>query len=85
MTLKLVSVEGETIPDATLADELAEFNEAYERGDHGEVNGIVSALLLADGSIKICWFGEDYTPYELMGVFEAAKFRVLADDALPDE
>lgn len=76
MTLKLVSVEGQMIPDISLADELTNFVDNLDE----QAVGAITALVLADGSIKIVWFGEDYSPYELMGLFEAAKLRVFADD-----
>ena len=81
MTLKLVAVEGEVIPDATLADELQDFADNVE----ADAAGVISVVVLADGSLRIAWFGEDYSAYELMGVFESAKLRVFADDAIADE
>jgi hypothetical protein len=76
MTLKLVAVEGETIPDATLADELQAFTDEIEP----DASGVISVVVLADGSLRIAWFGEDYSSAELVGFFELAKFRVIADD-----
>jgi hypothetical protein len=84
VTLKLVAVEGEVIPDVLLGDELHAFAEDVEQGTHGDAIGVIS-LVVTDDGVKICWFGEDYSHYELMGLFEAAKLRVFADDAIPDE
>ena len=80
MTLKLVAVEGETLPEATLADELQDFTDNVEV----DATGVISVVVLAGGDLRIAWFGEDYSPYELMGLFEAAKLRVFADDAIAD-
>jgi hypothetical protein len=82
--LKLVSVEGEPIPDVSLAEELREFADGLETDDDDSV-GVVSLVLNSRGEIRVCWFGNDYSHYELMGLFEAAKFRVLADDAIADD
>jgi hypothetical protein len=79
--LKLVSVEGEPIPDISLADEIRDFADTLD----GDSIGIVSLVLNPRGEIRVCWFGDDYSHYELMGLFEAAKFRVLADDAIVDD
>lgn len=83
--LKLVSTEGQAIIEPPLADEIHAFADALEAGDHGDAVGVISAVVQADGAIKICWFGEDYTPYELMGLFEAAKLRVFANDVIEDD
>lgn len=77
--LKLVAVEGEPIPDATIADELQEFTDSLEP----EAVGVITVVVTADG-LRIAWFGEDYSSYELMGLFEAAKLRVFADDMIDD-
>jgi hypothetical protein len=81
MTLKLVAVAGEVIPDATLTDELQDFTDNIEP----DAVGVISVVVQNDGSLRIAWFGEDYSAYELMGLFEAAKLRVFADDAIADE
>jgi hypothetical protein len=80
MTLKLVAVEGEAIPDATIADELQEFTDNLEP----DAVGVISVVVLADNTLRIAWFGENYSSYELMGLFEAAKLRVFADDVIED-
>jgi hypothetical protein len=78
MSLRLVSVEGEPVQSATLADELQAFTDNVE----GNALGVISVVVLNDGNLRIAWCGEDYSNYELIGFFEAAKFRVIADDAL---
>ena len=80
MTLKLVAVEGEAIQDATLTDELDAFADSIEP----DAVGVISVVVLGDGSLRIAWHGEDYSSYELIGFFEAAKFRVIADDMAED-
>jgi hypothetical protein len=80
VTLKLVAVEGEPVPAATLADELQDFTDTIE----ADAVGVVSIIMQADGSLRIVWHGQDYSSFELMGVFEAAKFRVIADDLTDD-
>lgn len=79
MTLKLVAIEGEKIPDATLADELQQFTDTIEP----EAIGVIAVVVSADG-LRIQWMGDDYSSYELMGLFEAAKLRVFADDVIED-
>jgi hypothetical protein len=60
-----------------LADDL-------DKGLHGEVVSLITIMVRPDG-LAISWWGENCTPYELMGLFEAAKLRVFADDAIGDE
>ena len=80
MTLKLVSDQGETVPDATLADELQELSDTIEP----DAQGVISVVVLNDGDLRITWAGNDFTSAELIGYFEMAKFRVVADDVLDD-
>jgi hypothetical protein len=80
MTLKLVAVEGKAVPEATLYDEIKDFADAIPP----DAMGVISVVVNADGTLRILWFGEDYSAYELMGLFEAAKLRVFADDAIED-
>jgi hypothetical protein len=42
-------------------------------------------LIVYDGTLSIHISGESCSPYELMGLFEAAKLRVFADDCTGDE
>ena len=60
-----------------LADDL-------DAGIHGEIISLVSLLVRADG-IGIMTYGENCSSYELMGMFESAKLRVFADDAIGDD
>lgn len=76
MTLKLVSVEGDPVPAATLADELQEFTDAIEP----DAEGVISVVVLSDGNLRIAWHGNEYSTYELMGLLDAAKLTVFADD-----
>lgn len=88
MSLKLVhdsnvvSFDGPNYGDVPgclrrLADEI-------EAGIHGELFRAV-LILQAEESLALAKLGEATTPYELMGLFEAAKLRVFADDAIPDD
>ena len=80
MTLKLVSIEGETVPDPALADELQELADNIETDAHG----VISVVVLADGNLRITWAGNDFSSAELIGYFEMAKFQVIADDMADD-
>jgi hypothetical protein len=75
--VKLVAVNGEPVPEATLADEIEDFADNLEE----DAIAVVSAVVLSDGTMRIAWFGDDYNSYELIGLFEAAKLRVIADGA----
>jgi hypothetical protein len=58
--------------------------EEIEADTHGDIFRAVM-VLQTDCGIAISRLGECCTAYELMGLFEAAKLRVFADDAIPDE
>lgn len=60
-----------------LADEV-------EAGTHGDVFRTIALIEREDG-IAIVRLGEITTAYELMGLFEAAKLRVFAEDFIEDE
>jgi hypothetical protein len=77
MALRLVAVEGDPIPASTLAEELEAFADSIEP----DATGVISVVVLGDSSLRVAWHGEDYSPYELMGLFEAAKLRVFADSS----
>jgi hypothetical protein len=42
-------------------------------------------VLVTGAGLSIHVKGENCSSYELMGLFEAAKLSVFADDAIPDE
>jgi hypothetical protein len=66
---------------ADCARRYADQLEASEQGD--PFRCIVIAQ--TDEGLAISVWGENTTAYELMGLFEAAKLRVFADDAIADE
>lgn len=85
MTLRLV-VENDEPGTADYGDipaMLRQYAAEIETGQYGEVFRAVMVMELTDG-IATLGCGEDPTPYELMGLFEAAKLRVFADDLTDD-
>ena len=88
MSLKLVhdATNVETIPVGNLMDMpgmLRRMADQVEAGEHGDLVSIISLVVRADG-MTIHSHGEAISHYELMGLFEAAKLRVFADDAIDD-
>jgi hypothetical protein len=86
MTLKLVSDNTVELPIINVADIPANLRllaDTIERGDAGEIRSCVF-VLVTDGGLSIHVKGENCSSYELMGLFEAAKLRVFADDAIED-
>jgi hypothetical protein len=84
--LRLVS-NVETIPVGNLMDiggMARRFAEDTDKGEYGEVERTVVVVQRTDGSLVILGWGENSSAYELMGLFEAAKLRVFADDAIED-
>ena len=55
-----------------------------DAGDYGEVISMITLAIRPDG-MTICPHGEAMSHYELMGLFEAAKLRVFADDVVADD
>jgi hypothetical protein len=41
-------------------------------------------VLVTEDGLSIHVKGENCSPYELMGIFESAKLRVFAEDAIED-
>lgn len=60
------------------------FADDLEAGEHGDLERAVLIIQHEDGTLTTFGWGENTSPYELMGIFEAAKLRVFADD-LVDE
>jgi hypothetical protein len=86
VTLTLVKSDNvvqiyETCDIATMAREFADDIEA------GHFPGAtrVLALVQRDGGMTIVSFGEPVEAYEIIGLFEAAKFHAMADMIVPDE
>jgi hypothetical protein len=60
------------------------FADDLEAGEYGETYRVVVVLQRSDSSLAIMGWGENGSPYEFMGLFEAAKLRVFADDVIDD-
>jgi hypothetical protein len=87
MTLKLVSDNVSELPVGNLMDiggMARRFADDLEAGHYGDVLRTVT-IVECDGGIILLGWGENTSSYELMGLFEAAKLRVFADDAIADE
>lgn len=85
MTLKLVSDNTVELPVANVGDiaaELRALGDAIESGEHEATSAII--VTVRNGGLTIFVRGENCSPYELMGLFEAAKLRVFADDAIEE-
>ena len=81
MTLRLVSDNADpTGPDyANIVAMLRQYANEIEAGQYGEPIRAIMVMQLEDELLTLgC--GEEPTAYELMGMFEAAKLRVFADD-----
>jgi hypothetical protein len=87
VTLKLVSDNVSELPVDNLMDigDMARrFADDIDAGEYGEVVRTVTVIECDRGLVILGW-SENTTSYELMGLFEAAKLRVFADDAIADE
>lgn len=76
----------ETLPIGNLMDigGMARiFADDVDAGKWGEVERTLVVIQNENGLTILGW-GENTSAYEMMGVFEAAKLRVFADDALDD-
>ena len=86
MTLKLVSDNTVELPVGNLMDIAGmarRFADDLESGNYGDV--LRSVLVVeSDYGLTLLGWGENTSAYELMGLFEAAKLRVFADDAIED-
>ena len=73
----------EEIIYASISDELRQLAAAIDRGEWGEV---VSGVILIENAngIHSVGIGEQATAYEMMGMFEAAKLKVFAEDFCDD-
>jgi hypothetical protein len=86
-TLRLAVDNVSELPVGNLRDipaELRELANTVERGEAGDVESCIF-LVVREGGISIYVRGESCSAYELMGLFEAAKLRVFADDAVEDD
>lgn len=89
MTLKLIhdAENVSNIPVGNLLDiggMARRFADEVDAGRHGQVSRVILMVEDEDGIRVLGWGARDATPYELMGLFEAAKLRVFADDFIDD-
>ena len=89
MTLKLVHDSNvEELPIGNLMDIAGmarRFADDLDSGSHGEVFRTVVLIQREDNSLAIFGWGENTSAMELMGLFEAAKLRVFAEDFVQDD
>jgi hypothetical protein len=87
MTLKLVADNTVSeLPIVNVGDVSANLRllaDTIERGDVTDLRSCIH-ILVTDGGLQIHVSGENCSSYELMGLFEAAKLRVFAEDAIED-
>jgi hypothetical protein len=85
MTLRLVSDNPDPSgPDyGNIPEMLRQYAAEIEAGQYGEPLSVVM-VVERDEDLLILGCGEDPSPYELMGLFEAAKLQAFADHAACD-
>jgi hypothetical protein len=86
MSLKLISDNTVELPVCDVRDIPANLRllaDTVERGDAGSITSCIF-LVVRDDGLAIYVKGETCSAYELMGLFEAAKLRVFADDVIED-
>jgi hypothetical protein len=85
VTLRLVGENVAELPVGNLMDVAAmarRFADDLDAGKWGEVSRVI--VIVENGGMPILGWGENTSPYELMGMFESAKLRVFADDIIED-
>lgn len=86
MTLKLVADNTVELPVGNLMDIAGmarRFADQLDASEYGDVIRTVCIVETTQGLTLLGW-GENTSAYELMGIFEAAKLRVFADDMIED-
>lgn len=88
MTLRIVSdnTNVENLPIRNLADiggMSRGFADDIDEGKWGKVDRVI-CLVENENGISILGWGDNTSAYELMGMFEAAKLRVFAEDFCDD-
>jgi hypothetical protein len=84
--LRLAVNNVEALPIVNVADIAANLRllaDSIDKGEQGEMRSCVFVIVYGSG-LAIHVKGENCSPYELMGLFEAAKLRVFADDAVDE-
>jgi hypothetical protein len=59
------------------------FAEDIDTGKWGDATRAL-VIIQNDTGLTVLGWGENTSAYEMMGIFEAAKLRVFADDAIED-
>ena len=86
MSIKLAVDNVTQIPCSNLRDVSAmarKFADDIDAGEYGEVDRVI-CIAENETGISIFGWGIGTSAYELMGLFEAAKLRVFADDMIDD-
>lgn len=60
------------------------FADDIDAGEWHEIHRAVVIVQHEDGSLSLLGWGENTSPYELMGLFEAAKLQSFADHVSDD-
>jgi hypothetical protein len=87
MKLIVDNTNVEQLPIRNLADIAGMargFGDDMDAGRWGTVDRVICLVENEDG-IRILGWGNNTTAYELMGMFEAAKLKVFAEDFCGDE
>ena len=74
------------IPVGNLIDVAGMARRFADQVDSGDYPNTTRAIVIIErDDLSILSWGEATTAYELMGLFEASKLRVFADDLVDDE
>ena len=84
MTLKLVDNIIQLYEEVDLPTLLREFADDVQAGHFPGAIRVLS-VVQRDGGMTIVPIGKPIESYEIIGLFEAAKFNALADMIIPDE
>ncbi len=80
MTLRLVSENPKPVTtNAQIAEIARAFADDVGAGKYGDVSRIALAIEY-DGGLETQGWGEEIEPFHMMGLFEAAKMFVFADN-----
>lgn len=72
-----------TIPVGNLMDLAGQARELADQIDAGEYGDVRRILVVLDGApLKLQYWGDTATSYELMGILHAANMLVFADDVI---
>ena len=62
-----------------IADMSRRFADEVNDGEYGEVRRAIVVVQGEDGALTIIGWGDSSSPFELMGICEAAKLQAFAD------